>query len=354
MTITVEDLARRIGGDVVGDPRARVSSVCAVEAPRPGGLCVVWSRRAAERLAGAPVTACVTPRDLSVPGVPCIQVGDPRAVLVELLDLLHPRRAPAPAIEAGATVSPTARCDDGVYVAAGARVGPGARLATGVEVHANAVVGEDVVVGEQSVIMANATVHAGTVIGRRVVVHSGAVVGSSGFGLVATEDGRQRRIPQIGTVILEDDVEVGACTTIDRATLAHTVIRRGTKIDNLVQIAHNCDVGEDCVIVGQAGLAGSVVIGDRTRVGGQAGVADSVVIGADARIAAQAGVADHAPDGDWMGSPALPAARARRVAALTARLPELHDAIRQLRTRCSALEEEVSALRTALGEAAED
>jgi len=258
--------------------------------------------------------------------------------LIDLLELLHPSPQPPAVIEDGAWVADDATCSEGVYVAAGARVESGAMLSPRVQVHANAVVGAGVVVGEESVLHPGVVVYRGTRIGRRVIVHSGAVIGSDGFGYRRTDDGTYRKIPQVGIVEIEDDVEIGAGTTIDRAALGRTVIGRGTKIDNLVQIAHNTSIGEDCCIVAQAGVAGSSRIGDSTVICAQAGVSDHVSVGPGARIGAQAGVLGDVDSGDWMGSPVLPAARARRVAAIIKKLPEIYDELRSLRRRCEALE----------------
>ncbi len=354
MTMTLKSIAEHIGGRLIGNADTEVSCVCPAESPRQGGLCVVWTQQTMKDLEGSPVSACVTTPGLEIEGVNCILVPDPRAALVELLHLLHPRRKPAAGVEAGAIISPAALVSEGVFIAAGAQVAAGARLAAGVEIHSNVVVGADVTIGEDTVVFANATIYAGTTIGRRVFIHSGAVIGGDGFGYSRDADGRYHKIPQIGIVEIEDDVEIGACATIDRATIGRTVIRRGTKVDNLVQVAHNCDVGEDCVLVAQAGLAGSVTIGDRTQIGGQAGISDHVSVGPDMRVAAQSGVPDDIKGGYWMGSPALPAERTLRAAALTARLPELRDQLRELRARCAALEEEIAALRARTGGAETD
>ncbi len=345
MTLTLKAIADAIGGRLIGDPDATVSCVCPLESPVQGGLCVVWPPHTPADLDPSCATACVTAPGLEAEGVNCVVVPDPRAKLVDLLNLLHPRLKPAAGIEAGAVVSSAARLAERVFIAAGAHIAAGAELAEGVEIHNNVVVGADVRIGEHSVIFANATLNAGTIVGKNVVIHPGAVVGSDGYGYTRSADGRYHKIPQIGIVEIEDDVEIGANTAIDRATLGRTIIRRGAKIDNLVQVAHNCDVGEDCLLVGQAGLAGSVTIGDRTQIGGQVGILDHVTIASDSRVAAKSGVTDDLAQGYWMGLPAVAAGRALRAFALTARLPELFEEMRGLRKRCAALEKEVRSLR---------
>jgi UDP-3-O-[3-hydroxymyristoyl] glucosamine N-acyltransferase len=303
MVMTLQQIAAAIGGRLVGDGTVRVECVCPVEAPVEGGICVVWDQRGVRAVVGSAAAAVVAPEGIEVPGVSLVSVPEPRAALVELLELLHPRRRPAAGIQPGARVSPEARCSSDVFVACGAQVEAGAELGPRVEIHANAYVGEGVVVGEGSIVYPHVTLYPGTRIGARVILHAGAVIGSDGFGYQRDADGRYRKIPQVGVVEIEDDVEVGAGTTIDRAMVGRTVVRRGTKIDNLVQIGHNCDIGVDCCIVAQVGVAGTVKIGDRSELGGQAGIVDHVRLGAGVRVAAGAGVTEDLPEGDWMGGP---------------------------------------------------
>lgn len=338
MSLSLGEIAISIDGDLVGDPEHRVSRVREVLKAGPGEICVVWDSASVEAIESSSASAFVAAPGVQVEGGNVIRVNDPQQAMIDLLGLLHPSPMPPALIEDGARVADDATCSEGVYIAAGATVESGAMLGPRVQIHTNAVIGAGVEVGEESVIHPGVVVYGGTRIGRRVVVHSGAVIGSDGFGYRRAENGQYRKIPQVGIVEIEDDVEIGAGTTIDRAALGKTVIGRGTKIDNLVQVAHNTSIGEDCCIVGQAGIAGSSQIGDSTLIGAQAGVSDHVSVGAGVRIGAQAGVLDDLESGDWMGSPAMPAERARRVLAIMNRLPEIYDELRSLRRRCEALE----------------
>ncbi len=347
MGFTLEEIAEVLGGELTGDPGANVDCVCPAEAQVANGICVIWDKTIAAGVTDGRAGAYVILPGIELPGENAIRVSDPRSALVDLLELLHPRSRPQGGIEKGAVVSAEARCAEGVYVAAGAYIEAGAVLSSGVEVHANAYIGHGVLIDRDSIIHPNATLCSGTRIGQRVIIHSGAVIGSDGYGYLPTREGERRKIPQVGIVVIEDDVEVGAGTTIDRATLGRTVIRSGTKIDNQVQIAHNCDIGHNCCLVAQVGIAGTSKIGDRTVVGGQAGILDHVTVGSDVRVAAQAGVLEDAIDGDWMGSPAMPGPRYRRVAALWARLPEINEEVRTLRRKIKTLEEENATLREA-------
>lgn len=345
MGFTLRKITDVLDGELTGDPDATVDCVCPVEAQDTNGICVIWDPRIAAGLVDPLAAAFVTGPGVELLDANTIRVSDPRTALVDLLELLHPQSRPPSHIEKGAVVSADASCADDVFVASGAQIEGGAVLSAGVEIHANSYVGHDVFVGQDSIIYPNATLCRGTRIGRRVIVHSGAVIGSDGYGYLTTADGRRRKIPQVGIVEIEDDVEIGAGTTIDRATIGRTVVRSGAKIDNQVQIAHNCDIGHDCCIVSQVGIAGTTRIGDRTVIGGQAGILDHVTVGSDVRIAGQSGVVENAPSGDWLGSPALPGPRYRRAAALWARLPEIKEELRTLRKKCQVLEEEIARLR---------
>ena len=347
MKVSLGEIARILDGSLDGDPEFEVERVATVGEAQSGEICVVWEPEAAEATAFSSASAFVTGKDVRVKHENQIQVAEPREALIDLLELLHPLPEAPEGIEEGARVAADVNCADGVFISSGATVASGAVLGPRVQIHTGASIGPHVVVGEDSVIYPNVTVYGGARIGKRVVIHGGAVVGSDGFGYRQAEDGRQRKIPQVGTVEIEDDVEIGAGTTIDRATLGKTVIRRGTKIDNLVQIAHNCEIGEDCCIIGQAGVAGSSRVGRSTIIGAQAGISDHVTVGDRVQIGAQSGVADDLPGGDWIGSPAMAAERAPRVFAVLKRLPEIHEELRTLRRRCEELELEIEELRSA-------
>ena len=347
MTVSLGEIARILGGSLAGDPALEVERVATVGEATSGEICVVWEPEAVKAIASSSASAFVTGTDQQVEGGNQIQVAEPRDALIHLLELLHPMPEAPQGIEEGARVAADVKCADGVFVSSGATVGSGVVLGSRAQIHTGVSIGPEVEVGEDSVIYPNVSVYAGARIGKRVVIHSGAVIGSDGFGYRRSGDGRHRKIPQVGTVEIEDDVEIGAGTTIDRATLGTTVIRRGTKIDNLVQIAHNCEIGEDCCVIAQAGVAGSSRVGDSTMIGAQAGISDHVTVGNGVRVGAQSGVADDLPSGDWIGSPAMAAARAPRVFAILGRLPEIHEELRTLRRRCEELEREVEELRSA-------
>lgn len=258
-------------------------------------------------------------------------VKDADAALLKVLTLIEAcRRAPTPGIHPSAVVDATARIDPTAsvgplcVVGAGARIGPRTRLCTGVSV------GEDSTIGADCVIMDGVRVQHACAIGDRVQIQPNASIGADGFGYVPTARGLVK-LPHVGTVVIEDDVEIGANSCIDRAKFGETRIGQGTKIDNLVQVAHNCVIGKHCVLCGQAGLAGGASLGDGVLLGGKVGVADGVRIGSGAKIAAHSGVAHDLPGGEsYMGAPAWPATEWRRIFAAIRLLPRYMPVIRKL------------------------
>jgi UDP-3-O-[3-hydroxymyristoyl] glucosamine N-acyltransferase len=340
-------IAARLGGELVGaspeDGDLLVSAVRPPELAGPGHVAVVLDGDAAVAEGSRAALLVIGPladgaRDAAIPRRLTVRVGDPRRALADLLDLLHPLAPAAAGVHPDATVAPGAQLGPGVAIGPGARVEEGVRLGARVEIHANAVIGVGCVLGEDTVIHPNVTLYPGTRLGARVEIQSGTVIGAPGFGLLRGARGAQRSIAQIGIVLIEDDVSIGANCAIDRATLDTTVIGHGTRIDNLVQIGHNSRIGADCCIVAQTGIAGSVKIGDRCVLLAQSGVKDHLVLEDDVYLGAQAGAANHLTTGEWLGTPALPAPLARRVLTGLRRLPDLLREVRALRRAAAARE----------------
>jgi UDP-3-O-[3-hydroxymyristoyl] glucosamine N-acyltransferase len=282
--------------------------------------------------------AVLAPSAEAAAGRPAVVVEAPALALALWLERKLPPRRRRPGVAKGARVHPTARVGRGASIAAGATVAAGARVGARSRISEGAFVGERAEIGEDSVLHPNVTVADGCVIGSRCILHPGVVVGSDGFGYVW--DGKaHRKIPQVGTVRIGDDVEIGANSAIDRATLGETKIGRGTKIDNLVQIGHNVVVGEDVILCGQVGIAGSARIENRATLAGQVGVNDHVTVGEDAIATGQAGVTGSVPAREVVSG--MPAARHRdflRSAALVARLPELQRRLDELERRLAQIE----------------
>ena len=323
MPITVQDLAARIGGQVEGDASIPLTGIAPI--PHAQTTEVTFAENA-KHCAGAEACAAaavIVPLNAPASRKTLIRVKNPRAAFARALAIFSPSR-PYPA-----QVHPTAQLGRNVQLGEGVFVGEFVVLRDNVTVgnrtviEAHCVVGEGSRLGDDCLLYPNVTIYHGIRIGNRVGIHAGSVIGSDGFGYV--QDGAERlKIPQVGNVIIEDDVEIGANVTIDRATMDSTIIRRWTKIDNLVQIAHNVTLGQNCIIISQAGIAGSVEIGDNVTLAGQAGIADHLKIGANSVVAAQSGVSEDLPPGSIVfGTPAQPAMQTKRQIIALRKLPDL-------------------------------
>jgi UDP-3-O-[3-hydroxymyristoyl] glucosamine N-acyltransferase len=338
-SFTLGRLADALGASLVGDAARVVTGVAPLETAGPEHVSFLTDRKYLKQAADSRAGALLVARDVSgLPGA-LLQVDHPQQALIALLELFHPQSPPPAGIHPSACVAESARVDRSASVAplavveAGAVIGPRSRVGALSFVGARASLGEDVCLYPRVVVREDVR------IGNRVIVHPGAVLGADGFGYAF--DGRtHRKIPQVGGLRIEDDVEIGANSAIDRATLGETVVRRGTKIDNLVQIGHNCDVGEDVILVSQVGIAGSSRVGNRAMLAGQVGVADHVTIGAGAILTAKSGVPSDVPGGEvWGGLPSRPVAETRRIWASENQLPELIKRVRALEKRVRELEE---------------
>lgn len=335
----LDELAERLGGEVRGDPAISIRGIATLDDAGEDELSFLTNRRyrgAAERSRAG---AILSGRDCDLPGHDLLLVDRPYAALAELLELYHPTVRPKPLI------SPDARIGDGVELGSDVHVGPfavvgdGAVLDDRASVGAGSVVGSACRIGEDSRLEARVVLYEGTRIGRRCLIHSGVVIGADGYGF-ATVDGEHRKVPQVGRVVVEDDVEIGANTTVDRAMLGETRIGAGSKIDDLVMVAHGVRLGAGSLIVAQAGIAGSARLGRGTVLAGQSGVAGHLEIGDGVVVAAKSAVFEDLPDKAFVGGiPAVDQRRWKRVQALLKRLPEMRREIRDLRARLAVIEQ---------------
>jgi len=336
--VRLEAIGRAVGGTVVGPSDTMITGVSSLGEAAPGDIVYVENERLADAARASRATAFVVAALIDDLPRPQIIVAEPRFAFVRIVETFFtaPRRPRGVAREVtlGADVVIGAEPSIWPFVTLGNRV----RLGDRVTLYPGVFVGDEAVIGDDTILHPNVTVRERCAIGARVIVHSGAVVGSDGFGYVQ-RDGRHHKVPQLGTVVIEDDVELGANVTIDRATFGRTLVGRGTKVDNLVQVAHNVEIGEHTVLAGQAGISGSTRIGSHVMVGGQVGFADHVEVGDGATVAAQSGVFRDVPPGAIVaGSPALPHYEAGPIHGALLRLPELRRQIRRLEQRVKELE----------------
>jgi UDP-3-O-[3-hydroxymyristoyl] glucosamine N-acyltransferase len=337
-SFTLGELAGRLGARLEGDPARRVRAVAPLETAGPDDVSFVLGPRYARLAAGTRAGALVAPEGMAGLPAAVLRVAAPQAALIALLRLFHPEPPLQPGTHRLAWVEDGARVDAGAAVGPFAVVERGARIGRGSRVGALCFVGEGAELGEEVVLYPRVVVRDGVRIGNRVIVHSGAVLGADGFGY-AFDGQAHRKIPQVGGVRIEDDVEIGANTTVDRATLGDTVIGRGSKLDNLVQVGHNCQIGEDVILVSQVGVSGSSRVGRRAVLAGQVGIADHVEIGEGTILTAQSGVPSDVPGGEvWSGTPARPTVQAKRIWAAENRLPDLLRRVRDLEKRLTDLE----------------
>lgn len=338
--LTLRRVAEIVGGTIEGDGSLLLRGVAPLDEATDQDLTFADERHASS-LTGTKAAAAIVGRSSRVDGasLALVRVDDVAAAMLALLtSLAGPEELPPPGIHPDATVSPDARIGAGVTIAAGAVVAAGAAVGDRSVLCANVSLGAGCVVGEGCVLFDGVVVRAASRIGNRVRIGPNSVIGYEGFGY-HTVAGVHRHVPHLGNVVIEDDVEIGACTCVDRGKLGSTVIAEGAKIDNLVQIAHNCRVGAGSILVGQVGLAGSVKLGRYVVIGGHSGLRDNIEVGDGAQVAAYSGVSESVAAGDKVaGTPARTVREALRVIQASKRLPELLHTVKKLEARLEALE----------------
>ena len=334
----LKELAEWVGGTVVGDGEVEITGASSIEEARAGEITFVASPKYLPKLGETKASAIIVSPEVTRADKSLLCVTNPHLAFAKIVGLFFYKPYQPKGIDAKAWISPTAQLGKDLTVYPFVYIGDRCRIGDRVTLHPGVFIGEDSSIGEESVIYPNASLYSGTVIGKRVILHSGVVVGSDGFGYV--KDGKKNvKIPQVGSVEIEDDVEIGANTTIDRAALGKTIIRRGVKIDNLVQVAHNVVIGEDSIIVAQVGISGSTKIGSNVILAGQVGVVDHVEIGDNVMVGAQSGVPyDLAPNQGYTGSPALPHREFLRAISVFPKLPEMRKTLLDIEKRLKELE----------------
>ena len=339
MTLTLQEIAKLCGGELDGNPDGEITGAASLDEAIEGEIAFYNNPKYMPRLRATRASAVFVPADFSEKISPAqIRVADPSKAFEQVVLKLAPKPvAFAPGVHPTAIVDPTARIGGRVSIQARAVIESGVAIGDESVIGAGSYLGHETQIGTNCFIYPNVTIRERTRIGSRVIIHSGAVIGADGFGF-EFNDGRQRKIPQIGIVQIDDDVEIGANTTIDRARFGRTWIQEDVKIDNLVQIAHNVIIGKHTVIAAQAGISGSVRVGERVSMAGQVGIVGHATIGDGSMIVAQSGVSKNIPGGVWFGYPAVPIEDARRQFAWIHRLGKLFERVKAIEKKLGSKE----------------
>lgn len=327
MKITPQVISALIGGTVEGDGNVEIRGFAKIEEAQAGDISFIANPKYAHYMASTGASVLLVSNELegsSREGLTLIRVSDPYGAVAKLLQIYESQKSMPIGIEQPCHIAEGVELRDGCYVGAFAYIGKGVKLGHNVKIYPQAYIGDGVEIGDDTIIRSGAKVYEGCKIGSRCILHSGVVVGADGFGFAPTADGGYEKIPQIGIVTIEDDVEIGANTTVDRATFGTTRIGRGTKLDNLIQIAHNVEIGENNVFAAQTGVAGSCKIGSGNRVGGQCGFAGHIKVGDGNEFGAQSGIPNTVGSGKRLiGYPAVDFLKFAKMQVYLNRLSEL-------------------------------
>lgn len=341
MERTLKEIADYLGGQLFGDPGVIIRGLKGITEAGPGDLSFLSNPRYRRYLSTTEASAIVVSPDVDWPGRNLIKVEDPYVAFGRLIAWFYPDEKEGPSISPGAFIDSTARVSPEATVYPGAFIGPEAEVARGAVIHAGVSIGKGAKIGENSILYPNVVIYPRCLVGARVIIHAGAVIGADGFGFA--HPGRDNvKIPQVGIVQIDDEVEIGANTTIDRATLGRTWIQRGAKIDNLVQIGHNVTIGENTIIVSQVGISGSTRIGSGVILGGQVGIVGHIEIGDHCVVAARSAVHNDVPPGQVIaGAPHQPYKKWLRMTGAMTRLPEWLKKVQDLTHRIAQLEKKL-------------
>lgn len=313
-----------------------ITGVAAIDEATSGTITYVEGGKFASLVNSTVASALILPLDEKLHtqaterGIAWLATPEPRLLFAQAIALFYQPYQPTPEIHPSAVIDPTAKIGNNVYIGAHVVISPGAEIGNGVIIHPNVVIYPDAKIGDRTTLHANCTIHERTQIGSDCVIHSGAVIGAEGFGFVPTRTG-WLKMEQSGYTVLEDGVEIGCNSAVDRPAVGETRIGKNTKIDNLVQIAHGCQIGSGCAIAGQAGMAGGVKVGNRVILAGQSGIANQVTIGDGAIATAQTGIHNNVAPGEIVsGTPAVPHKLYLKVSAIYSRLPDIYQTFKQL------------------------
>lgn len=341
MEFTAEMIAGFLGGDIVGDKQATVHTVSSIEEGKAGSLAYLTNPKYEPFLYTTQASIVLVNRSFT-PSQPVaatlIRVDDAEACVLKLLEMYNAAKPRKEGISRLASIAESARVGEKCYIGDFTVVERGVEIGAGCQIYPQVYLGDGVRIGEGTILYPGVKIYEGCVVGRNCILHAGAVIGADGFGFMPNAEGGFDKIPQLGNVIIEDNVEIGANTCIDRAKTDSTIIRRGVKLDNLIQIGHNVQIGENTVSSAQTGIAGTSKVGSNCFLAGQVGIADHVTIGNNVKVGSKSGLDKNVPDNEIrFGYPALPGMQYHRAANIFKRLPELDSRVRTLEKELAAL-----------------
>ena len=333
MEFTAQQIADLLNGNVVGDPAAKVKDFSKIEEGAPETITFLANPKYEHFIYQTKASIVLVNNDFN-PTAPIeatlIKVSNAYSALATLMALVEQSKVKKRGIDSTAYIAASATIEENCYIGAFAYVGDNTKIGKGCMIYPHTCIGDNVSIGDQTILYPHVTIYMGCVIGNKCIIHAGAVIGSDGFGF-APDDGKFKKIAQLGNVVIEDDVEIGANTAIDRAVMGSTTIRTGVKLDNLIQIAHNVEIGSHTAMAAQVGIAGSTKIGENCLFGGQSGVVGHIQVGDNSQIGAQTGIISNMPENSrLMGTPSIPLNNFLRSSILFAKLPELYKTLSKL------------------------
>lgn len=344
-SFSAQQIASVLNGSIEGDPNVQVNNFSKIEEGRPGTITFLANPKYTHYIYTTEASIVLVNSDF-VPEQPVnstmIRVSNAYSALAVLLDMVEKSKPVRVGVETLAYVADSVTLGKDVYVGGFAYIDEDAKIGQKVRVYPHVYIGENVEIGENTTIYAGAKIYAGVKIGKNCIIHAGAVIGSDGFGFAPDEDGFYQKIPQMGSVIIEDYVEVGANTTIDRAVMDATIVRRGVKLDNLIQVAHNVEIGENTVMASQVGISGSTKVGKNCMFGGQVGLGGHITVGDNSNIGAQSGIISNVPEGSKIiGAPAIPVKNFFRSSVVFPKLPDMYRQMNQMQKELDELKKKL-------------
>ncbi len=334
MTRTLSEIASAINGKILGDEMIIIKGVCGIKEAQEGDITFLANPKYKSFVETTKASAVIAAKDVTSPTKTIVQTDNPSLAFTKVISMFLPQGIKHPrGIAQSACIDKNAKVSSAAAIGAHSVIEEGAEISEGAIIYPNVYVGRNTKIGKNTLIYPNVTIRESTQIGENVIIHSGTVIGSDGFGYIDIGE-EHHKIPQHGIVVIEDDVEIGANVAIDRARFGKTIIGKGTKIDNLVQIAHNVRIGPNSIIVSQAGISGSTTIGKNAILAGQAGLVGHIELGDNVIVGAQAGVTKSVPsDTIVLGSPAKPMSEQKRIFACIDRLPELFSTLQKIKKK---------------------